>query len=332
MPVDVHNHWYPVEYLKVLAEHGGRYGWVVVNSPDDVPVIKSSRGYIFRCTKATNEAQARVAEMDAGGLDTQIMSISEPWVDFLPPPQSIRLAQMVNDDIARACERFPGRLEGMATVPMNDVEASVDELKRCKAELGLKGVIIPTRVNGEEAISASKHYPIFETACRLGMPVFIHPALPPGSEAMRQNLTGLMVGYPAETTLVVADLIVGGLLDRLPQLKILLADLGGALPYVAGRMVRFYEAFDELRRKMAHDPLHYLSMLYYENGAAAHPTAMDYLYRLVGPKRIMLGSNHPSPIGHFTKCIESIKNMDVPDHEKTMMLHRNAAELFQLSM
>ncbi|MEM2972791.1 MAG: amidohydrolase family protein [Candidatus Caldarchaeum sp.] len=330
MPIDVHNHWYPVQYLKILAEHGGRFGWEVVHDRDGTPVLRSSRGYIFRCTRATNNAEARVAELDEGGLDIQVMSVSEPWVDFLQPPQSTKLAQMVNDDIAKACERFPGRLEGMATVPVNDVDAAVEELKRCVDELGFKGVIIPTRVNGEEAISFVKHYPIFETAGKLGVPVFIHPSLPPGTEAMKQNLTGLMVGYPTETTLVVADLIAAGLLDRLPQLKILLADLGGALPYVAGRMVRFYEAFEHLRRKMAHEPLHYLKLMYYENGAAAHPTAMDYLYRLVGPRNIMLGSNHPSPIGHFTKCMESIRAMSVPEDEKEMMLHGNAAEIFRL--
>ncbi|MEM4314762.1 MAG: amidohydrolase family protein [Nitrososphaerota archaeon] len=330
MPIDVHNHWYPSTYLKLLADHGGKYGWEIVHTQDGTPVIRSLRGYVFRCTKATNNPEARVSELDEGGLETQVMSLSEPWVDFLPPPQSIKLAQMVNDDIAKACEKFPGRLEGMATVPMNDVDAAVDEIRRCVADLGLRGVIVPTRVNGEEAISVTRHFPIFETASKLGIPVFIHPALPPGSEVMRHNLTGLMVGYPAETTLVVADLIVGGLLDRLPQLKILLADLGGALPFVAGRMVRFYESFDELRRKLAHEPMYYLRMMYYENGAAAHPTAMDYLYRNVGPHHIMLGSNHPSPIGHFTKCMESIRNMDVPEEEKGMMLQRNAAKLFRL--
>lgn len=332
MPIDVHNHWYPVQYLRVLAEHGGRCGWELVHSQDGTPVIRSVRGYIFRCTRATNNPETRVAEMDEGGLETQIMSISEPWVDFLPPPQSAKLAQLVNEDIAMACERFPGRLEGMATVPMNDVDSAVDEIRRAVSELGLKGVIVPTRVNGEETISVNKHYPVFDISSRLGIPVFIHPALPPGSETMRENLTGLMVGYPSETTLVVADLLLGGLLDRLPQLKILLADLGGALPFVAGRMLRFYEAFGELRKKMAHEPFHYLKMMYYENGAAAHPTAMDYLYHCVGPDHIMLGSNHPSPIGHFTKCIESIRSMNVPEEEKEMMLHGNAARLFQLDL
>ncbi len=332
MAIDVHNHWYPIEYLKILAEHGSGHGWEIIHSGDGTPVIRSSRGYIFRCTRATNNPEARVRELDEGGLEIQVMSISEPWVDFLPNPKSAKLAQLVNDDIAHACERFPDRLFGMATIPLNDVDSAVEEIKRCVGELGMRGVIVPTRVNGMETISASRHFPIFETASRLGIPVFIHPALPPGSENMRENLTGLMVGYPSETTIVVADLILSGLLDRLPNLKILLADLGGALPFVAGRMVRFYEAFEELRRKMAHDPIHYLKMLYYENGAAAHPTAMDYLYANVGPGRIMLGSNHPSPIGHFTKSIESIRSMRVPEWEKEMMLHRNAANLFGITI
>jgi aminocarboxymuconate-semialdehyde decarboxylase len=330
MAIDVHNHWYPVNYLKILAEHGASYGWEIIHSSDGTPVIRSRRGYIFRCMKATNDPMARVRELDEGGLETQVMSLSEPWVDFLPPPQSAKLAQLVNDDIAHACEKFPGRLEGMATIPLNDVDSAVEEIKRSVGELGLKGVIIPTRVNGMEMLSVTKHYPIFETASRLGIPVFIHPALPPGSEMLRENLIGLMVGYPSETTIVVADLIVSGLLDRLPNLKVLLADLGGALPFVVGRMVRFYEAFEELRRRMAYDPMHYLKMLYYENGAAAHPTAMDYLYRNVGPAHIMLGSNYPSPIGHFAKCIESIKDMHVPESEKEMMLHDNAAKLFRI--
>jgi aminocarboxymuconate-semialdehyde decarboxylase len=328
MAIDVHNHWYPLQYLEVLSEHGRRLGWEVATGGDGVPVLRSIRGYVFRCTKATNNPDVRVGEMNSGGLDMQIMSISEPWVDFLPPPQSIKLARLVNEDIANACEKYPDRLAGMATVPLNDVGAAVDEIDRGVRELGLKGVIVPTRVNGEEPLTVDRHFPIFEAASRYGIPVFIHPALPPGTETMRKNLTGLMVGYPSETTLIIADLIVGGLLDRLQDLKILLADLGGALPFVVGRLVRFYEAFDELRKKITHEPTYYLRRMFYENGAAAHPIAMNFLYQLVGPRNIMLGSNHPSPIGHFSKCIESIRSMDVPEEEKEMMLHSNAARLF----
>ncbi|MEM4417455.1 MAG: amidohydrolase family protein, partial [Nitrososphaerota archaeon] len=148
MPIDVHNHWYPLPYLEVLSEHGGRFGWEVARGADGVPVLRSNRGYIFRCTKATNNPDARVEEMNSGGLDIQVMSISEPWVDFLPSPQSIKLARLVNEDIARACEKYPDRLAGMITVPLNDVDSAVDEIGRGVRELGLRGVIIPTRVNG----------------------------------------------------------------------------------------------------------------------------------------------------------------------------------------
>jgi len=122
-----------------------------------------------------------------------------------------------------------------------------------------------------------------------------------------------------------------GTLEKYQHMKIMVADLGGALPLMAGRMFRFYAGIEESRKNLKKEPLEYLKKIYYENGSEFYKHSMKCCYDMTGPGQIVLGTNHPSPIVAFNDAVESIEGMDdVDDYEKEMMLYSNAKQLFSL--
>ena len=332
--VDVHNHIYPQVHIDAILKHGGRRGWTITKNPKTgAAMLYGERGYPFILTKSAIDPKHRIKELDGAGITMQIVSPSEPWFDFLPTDlDCIKLARSFNNETARIVEKYPARFAGLAGLPLNDIDSAIEETHRAVKDLGMKGVIVPTQVQGERSISSPEFDPLFEEFDRLSLPVFIHPTLPIGAERYREYFLGMIVLYPQQTSITIAELLFRGSLERFKRMKIMVADLGGALPLMAGRMFRFFEAIEESRKKLEKSPLEYLKQLYFENGSEFYEHAMKCCYDMVGPKRILLGTNHPSPIVAFTDATESIELMKVPEEEKAMMRYLNARDLFGINI
>ena len=295
-------------------------------------MLYGERGYPFKITGSCNDPEVRIRELDAAGISMQLVSPSEPWFDFLPLKESVDLARAFNNASAQMAEKYPTHFAALAGLPLNDIGAAIEEARRAIRDLGLRGVIIPTKVQGSRAISLPEFDELFDEFDRLSLPVFIHPTLPPGAERYREFFLGMMVLYPHETSITIAELIFRGVLERCKRLKVMVADLGGALPLMVGRMFRFYEAIPESRKNLKKPPLHYLKEIYFENGSEFYPHAMRCCYEMAGPQRILLGTNHPSPIVAFNDAVQSIEKLDVPEEDKEMIRYRNARELFRLKI
>lgn len=330
--VDVHNHFYPKVHIDAIAKFGGQRGWTIrKNTQTGDDMLYGARGYPFVLTKSANDAEFRLNELDDAGITMQVMSPSEPWFDFMPSvSDSVRLAIEFNNETAKTVEKHPGRFAGLAGLPLNDISAAIEETHRTVKDLGMKGVIVPTLVQGERAISSTEFDPLFEEFDRLSLPVFIHPTLPSGAERYREYFLGMIALYPQQTSIAIAELLFRGSLERFKRMRIMVADLGGGLPIMAGRMFRFYEAIAESRKDIKKAPIEYLKQIYFENGSEFYSYSMKCCYEMVGARRILLGTNHPSPIVAFKDAVQSIENMDVGEEDKQMMRYKNAKDLFNL--
>lgn len=330
--IDTHNHVYTKSHLDAIKKLGGLAGWSIRNDPKSgMDMLYGERGYPFVLTKSCYDMEERIKELDDAHISMQVVSPSEPFFDFLEVEDSKRLASKVNNEIAGIAERYPSRFAGLAGLPLGDVGASIEETRRAVRDLGLKGVIIPTKVRGEKAISSPEFEELFDEFDRLSLPVFIHPTLPVGAERYRKYFLGMMMLYPHETNITVAELLFGGFLERFQRMKIMVADLGGALPLMVGRMFRFYSAIEECRKNLKKEPIEYLRNIYFENGSEFYKHSMKCCYEFTGPGQIVLGTNHPSPIVAFNDAVGSIERMDVSEAEKEMMFHSNAKKLFSLN-
>jgi aminocarboxymuconate-semialdehyde decarboxylase len=328
--IDVHNHIYVRSHLKAIEEYGPLKGWTIRKDPSGGQMLYGERGYPFGLSRTCYDMEERIKALDAAGIDFQVMSPSEPFFDFVDALKSAELARTVNDEIADTVEKYHTRFAGLAGLPLNEPGSAVDEAKRATRDRGLKGVIIPTKVNGERSLAMPEFDELWKAFSDLTIPVFLHPTLPKGAEAYKQYFLGMMVVYPSETSIVVAQMIFRGLFDKYPNVKVMLADLGGALPIIAGRMERFYSAIQETRRDVKMQPLQYLKRFYYENGSEFFAASMNCALSLAGSTHMLLGTNYPSPIGELSDALKSIESLEIGEEEKKSIFYRNAKELFSL--
>jgi aminocarboxymuconate-semialdehyde decarboxylase len=330
--IDVHNHIYTRSHIQAIERFGAPAGWHVRESPiADVRMLVGDRGYPFLMSKTCYDMEERIKALDAANITFQVMSPSEPFFDFVDPEESVKLAKQVNDEISDTVEKYHSRLAGLAGLPLKDCSAAVEEVKRATGDRGLKGVIIPTKMNGVVSIASPEFEDLWRALEDRSVPVFLHPTLPKGAEAYKEHFLGMMVVYPSETSLTVSQMIFGGLFDRYPRLRIMLADLGGALPMLAGRMERFYSSIKETREDAKRKPIEYLKEFYYENGSEFHTASMTCCLSLTGSEHMLLGTNYPSPIGQLSEALKSIDNLELTEDEKKSIFYTNAKELFALS-
>ncbi len=219
----------------------------------------------------------------------------------------------------------PGRFFGLGTLPLQAPDLAIEEMERCIGELGLHGVEIGTHVN-EWNLDHAALFPVLAAAERLGAAVFVHPWDMLGRERMSKYWLPWLVGMPAETSLAICSLIFGGVLERLPRLRLAFAHGGGAFPGTLGRIEHGFRVRPDLcATENDKSPRHYLHRLYFDS--LVHDADMlRYLIRLVGAERIALGSDYPFPLGEAEpgKLIESLT--DVPAAMRQRMLAGTAVE------
>src|SRR4051812_37113355 len=184
---------------------------------------------------------ARLEDCDRHGVTTQVLSTVPVMFSYWAKPEhALELSRILNDHIAEVCRAHPGRFEGLATLPMQDPALSVRELERCVKDLGLRGIQIGSHIEREGQpdwnLSDPHVVEVLEAAAALGACVFVHPWDMMGSQLMPDYWLPWLVGMPAETARAVCSVIFGGVLDRLPALRIAFAHGGGSFPGTIGRI------------------------------------------------------------------------------------------------
>jgi len=227
------------------------------------------------------------------------------------PADCLDLSRILNDHIAEVVAAHPRRFIGLGTVPMQDASLATRELERCVRDLEFPGVQIGTHVNGID-LDDPAIFPVFEAAAELGAAVFVHPWDMLGKERMSRYWLPWLVGMPTETTLAIASVIFGGVLERLPKLRIGFAHGGGSFPGTFGRLAHGFEARPDLvavRNNVA--PREYLGRFWVDS--LTHDADMlRHLLRMIGANRVALGSDYPFPLGEDLPgaLIDSMSDLD----------------------
>jgi len=275
--------------------------------------------------------EERLADMDAQGVDVQVVSIHTPLLGYhLEPGEGRRLAREVNDEIAEMTRQWPRRFAGLATLPAQDVGASIEELDRAVNVLGLKGAELDTSVNGANW-DEPRFLPLFKAAEAMGAVLFFHPQPLHNLVLPRIDRYGLSnsLGVIAEDTIIAAVLIFGGILDACPGLKICIAHGGGVACFGMGRLDHAWRVRVEARQHILRPPSTYQRGLYYDTVVGSE-AALRFLIDSVGIDRVVLGSDwpfvrwDPSPAG-WVKGLATL----TPE-EKDMILWRNVEALLRL--
>jgi uncharacterized protein len=286
--------------------------------------------------RLTDLGAGRIAEMDAAGVDMQVLSLNAPGVEQLDPAEAVAAARTENDYLADAVRRHPTRFAGFAVVPTPAPDAAAAELERTVHEYGFKGAMIFGHVRGRY-LDDPFFRPLLEQATALDVPIYLHPAPPPrpvieaSYGGFAPDLTRVLAtaawGWHIETAVHVIRLIVGGVFDRLPRLQIVIGHDGEGLPFMLPRLDASLPAsLTKLERR----PSDYLrENVWYTPSGWTFPATFLNLLLEVGAGRIMFSADHPFyPMAEARKFLD---RLPVSPDDKARIAHGNAERLLRLS-
>jgi aminocarboxymuconate-semialdehyde decarboxylase len=326
MPViDFHNHYYPAAYLDAVER--GPSAVRITRDAEGNPWLHYPGDYNI-AVRGHRDIAYREQVLREAGVDTQVITLTTPGTHVEQSGAAARLANLVNDAFARVVADKHGRFVALATLPLNDPVASVTELRRAVEQLGFRGAMIFSNVNGV-ALSDQRFWRLYEAANELEAVLYIHPTNPASVEAMMDHWLMPLVGFLFDTTLAAAGLVFSGVVERFPRIRWVLGHLGGAIPYLAERLDRGYGAFRECRQDIAQAPSVYLKRFYFDT-VNFDPRAIELAICFAGADHILAGSDYPHQIGSIEKMLESIRDVHISAEEKARILGGNAACLLGL--
>lgn len=326
MPVvDVHNHFYPPEYLDAL-----RSGKSVVKLTTDSkgnPHIHYPGDYNV-AVAGHRDIAYRHEVLEKEEVDTQVITLTTPGTHVESADYAAYLAALVNDAFAKIIAERGPRFAALATLPLNDPNASLRELRRAMEELRLPGAMLFSNVNGV-ALADKRFWPLYEYADSKGAVLHIHPTSPVGVEAMTEYWLMPLVGFLMDTTLAAAHLVFSGVAERFPRINWVLGHLGGAIPYLAERLDRGYHAFAECRANIGKPPSEYLKTWYYDT-VNFDVNALQLAIRFAGADHILAGSDYPHQIGSIPSMLSALRSLPISETEKSKILGGNASRIYGL--
>lgn len=275
---------------------------------------------------------ARVVEMDALGIDLQIVSLLPSlWLYGVEGHDTVLTTRLVNDDLMAIAERHPRRFRAFAHLPLDHPEAAVAELERVSQHDLVVGAAVGTNVAGVGWDEAAL-FPVLEAAERLGSLMFFHPMAVrfPPRELRRYHL-GNLIGNPSDTTLAVAQLLFGGVLERLPELATVFAHGGGYAPYAIGRFDHGFRERAEARVALSDAPSTSLRRMYFDN-LLHDDAATRYLIETVGADHVVLGTDYPADMGPADPIRAILEAPGLDDATRDGILGRNLVDLLGLDL
>ncbi len=328
LTIDIHTHILP-ENIPNFREKFGYGGFIHLDHHKPCCARMMMDNKFFREIEDNCwSAEARMKECGHHHVDVQVLSTVPVMFSYWAKPlDCLEVSKFLNDHIAEIVVRYPKRFIGLGTIPMQDPELAIEELKRCK-EIGLAGIQIGSHVN-DWNLSSPNLFPIFEAAQDLGMSIFVHPWDMMGKDKMERYWLPWLVGMPAETSLAICSMIFGGVFEKLPNLKVAFAHGGGSFPSTIGRVEHGFNVRPDLCAVDNNiNPREYLGKFYIDS-LVHDPKALDFVIETMGEDFVALGTDYPFPLGELEPG-KLIKGMNYSDQLKTKLLSDNALNWLSL--
>ena len=332
--IDFEAHFATKEYVAALEENAGypcysvdeQTGHRRLRYTDDVGEPLGDA----LLSRLLDTGSQRLKSMDAVGIDVQVLSLTSPGVEWFEPAKGTALARSCNDQLAEVVQSHPDRFVGFAALAPNDPEAAADELERAVEALGFKGWKTHSNYQGSY-LDEERYWPILERAEQLGVPIYLHPAVPAMLPLRKYGfaLAGAPFGFGIDTSVCMMRLVYSGVFDRYPGLKILLGHLGEGLPFLMHRIDFAYvrPGFDpDARPDLKRKPSDYLrdNMLVTTSGNYL-PAAFSCTYQALGIDRILLATDYPYE--DASECLRFLEELPRAPKDRDKIYYRNAGQL-----
>ncbi len=330
MKIDIHTHIMPAQMPNWVKKFG--YGEFIHLEHRNCEACMMKGDRLFRVVEANcYDDAARLPEMDATGVDIQVLSTIPVLFNYwAKPADGNDTARFFNDHIAEVVSRHPDRFIGLGTVAMQDVDLAVREMERCKKELAFPGLEIGSNINGKN-LSDPALFPFYAAAEQLGCALFIHPWEMMGEDQMAKYWLPWLVGMPAETSRAICSMIFGGVFEKFPKLRVAFAHGGGSFPFTLGRIEHGFAVRPDL---VAVDnpinPREYLGRFWVDS-LVHDQAALEFLLKVIGEDHICTGSDYPFPLGEH-KPGALVDSMPYSAEIKQKMHYRNAVNFLGITV
>jgi aminocarboxymuconate-semialdehyde decarboxylase len=325
--IDVHTHMLTRAYLDLLQAHGSPKYTRGTNA-DGQETILSQGAPFFTLSEPMWDYDQRIRDMDRAGVDLAIVSLTCPNAYFGDAEISLAAARNVNDSMSEQQTARPDRIRWLASLPWQHAPLALEELERSVAA-GAVGVMVIANIDGRQ-LTDPDFAPVWQEIDRRALPVLVHPGPPVGAAELGLAEFGLVpaAGFAFDTSIAFARLILDGFLDRYPNLRLIAAHGGGALPYLAARLDRCHEQLPAARAVTQTRPSEYLRRIHYDT-VVYSKSALDLCLEVAGTdERVLYGSDYPHNIGDMAGCKSRVNELSAPSARR--VLGENAKRLFSL--
>ncbi len=318
--IDIHAHIVDRQYLEQLRTHLG----LEVTESGDKTFLGRGGNTVAWSRPDMFEVDDRLRAMDRKGIDMRAISLSTPNVYAWEPSIQIEVARMINDRVYEMCAAHPDRFVGMASLPLGDIDASMRELDRAVNDLGMRGIALGSNVSGRQ-LDDPMFEPLWEQMGARSLPAFMHPMFPANTSGMDGYELPLRVGFPFDTTLAATRLIYGGVLERHPDIAIVLAHTGGTLLTLIERLDNGFRIFPACREHITQLPSVYAKQLYYDTASFFGPV-LDMAIGFAGADHLLFATDDP----YIDADTAHVDALDLAAEDKAAILGGNAARLLGL--
>jgi aminocarboxymuconate-semialdehyde decarboxylase len=327
--IDIHCHRECAPANDLMAEAARSAGKVALGHGNPITQAVNAR-QLETIRPKMDILDVRLADMDRMGVDIQAVAVAVYqyyyWAD---PELGAKVARITNEEFAESTSRYPGRFLPLGTVPLQDTDAAIRELRYLSRELGMRGIEIGTHVEGEE-ISSARLDPFWAEVEALGLVVVIHTQGATHPQRLQDHNFVNIIGHAFEATLATAHLIFDGVVERYPDLKIVVVHGGGYLPAYAGRLDHGWQAREDVREGVPHPPTSYLRKFYFDT-MVFEPGQVEYLTSVYGADHVLLGTDYPYDMGDDDPLALLGASTGLEQGQIDLIAGGNAARLLGLS-
>ena len=321
--IDTHTHICTLETAALITKAGVK----VTITPEGVEnAAFDVNGTVYRPFPTGGfDIARRLRDMDATGVDVHVLSATpQTYLYNVEPELAATVAAIQNDQMAKHIAAHPDRFWGIATLPLAQPKHAADELKRAMTKLGLRGSMFGSNIKGIN-LDDPMFEPLWAIAEQLGAFMFVHPNNVAGADRLKSYYLGNLIGNPLDTTIAAASLFFGGVMDRYPKLKIMLAHGGGFTPYQAARWEHGWKVRNEPKKNIKTQPKGIAKRFFYDTILHSDRT-LEAMIGLVGSDHVLLGSDYPYDMA-MLGCVAHVRSLEISDADKDSILGGRAEML-----
>ena len=321
--IDTHTHICTLETAALITKAGVK----VTITPEGVEnAAFDVNGTVYRPFPTGGfDIARRLRDMDATGVDVHVLSATpQTYLYNVEPELAATVAAIQNDQMAKHIAAHPDRFWGIATLPLAQPKHAADELKRAMTKLGLRGSMFGSNIKGIN-LDDPMFEPLWAIAEELGAFMFVHPNNVAGADRLKSYYLGNLIGNPLDTTIAAASLFFGGVMDRYPKLRIMLAHGGGFTPYQAARWEHGWKVRNEPKKNIKTQPKGIAKRFFYDTILHSDRT-LEAMIGLVGSDHVLLGSDYPYDMA-MLGCVAHVRSLEISDADKDSILGGRAEML-----